>query len=404
MLSGFFTYTSADAGVTDTIVANAAAAGADTLITFGTRLKRAAVRGNKPFREGFESCTDGTVGCLEPLYRTYDVKAVYTYDGKASWAPRALKCAGEKTLTSGGQRFTLLVLPHSGSCRGAVDVVVSRDAPTGPGGDLLLLNAARKHSVKIFLGLPAPTASTSQAWLPDMTYPKALDRFTRRYLDNLRLSAGSSALEGFYHHTEMPLRSSASWEPVRELYAMQNRAVADTHPGKKALISPFIDARRASSARTPISDVAAATRLLARTASGIPLIIAPQDGQGTGKVGAFDASTKNHRVDAPSRRAAGEGTYAQVYEAGTGDYMREVVKGAGSASIWVNLELMTATTDGAPECQGAPLGRGRASIARVREQHRVAAVPGVSKTIGFMWQPYVTCGGSNSLQSALAAR
>lgn len=402
-IGGFFVYSSTNTQVTNQMLDGIKATGADTVITFGSRLRPVTVKNHTPQATGFTSCVENGKGCLSALYKKHKVNKVFTYEDKEPWSGRALVCSGERMVAAdNGDKFTVLVLGRNSNCSKAADLVVIKHPASGK-ATTELVKGAQKRGMKVILGLPAPIASSKIGWLPDMSYRDTLQRFTNRFLHRTKKDYGApKTIAGFYHHTEMPLVVSNSWNSVRTLYAMQNKSIKKHFPGKIGLISPFIDARRNSVSPTPLKEVAAATRKLANTANGVHIIIAPQDGQGTGKVGAYSHGQRNNKVDAPSAAVAGKGTYAQRYYGSTGDYMREVVKGTrgNGVTAWVNIELMTATTTGAPQCKGASLGRGKADISRVKRQVKIAAVPGVRKTIGFMWQPYATC-GANPISAGL---
>lgn len=397
-VGGFFLFTSSNAQVMATAVDEISSTGADTLITFGSRVKPANLVGNRPSGDAFKNCTVKGAGCLSSVTSNRGINKLFTYEDKGQWSSSAFRCDGEQSLTSdNGEKYTIIILPRDGNCYNNPDVVVSKDSKVN--ANAVMLEEANKRGMKVFVGLPAPVMRGDQSWLPDMSYTDTLNAFTERFLINYRDTySNNGALRGFYHHVEMPLKTSNSWNDVRTLYSNQNKLIKQITPNYHALISPYMDARKNYAANTPLNEISAATRLLAETSHGTHLIIAPQDGQGTGKVGAFDDSTKNNQVDAPSAAIAGNGTYANVYIAGTGAYMSEVVKGASGAEIWVNLELMAASTQGADTCEKASNGRGKTTIERVHEQRRVGTPPGVSKTIGFMWQPYTTCGANSLFQ------
>ena len=403
-IGGFFVYSSVSAQVTADMLDGIKATGADTAITFGFRLRPVSVKAHVPMMDGFTSCVENNKGCLVSLYKRYKVKKVFTYDDKESWSSRSFVCSGEKTVTAdNGDKFSVIVLGKKGACSKEADLVVVKH-PSSGNATTQLVKDAKSRGMKVIIGLPAPVASSVHGWLPDMSYQQSMTQFTDRFLQRVKKDYGnSSTISGFYHHTEMPLVSNDSWSSVRSLYEMQNKSIKKHFPKKFALISPFIDARRNSVAPTPLNGVAVATQKLAATGNGVHVIIAPQDGQGTGKVGAYSHAQRNNQVDSASASVAGKGSYAKIYYGSTQDYMREVVKGARGSKVtaWVNIELMSATTNGAPQCAGAPLGRGKASIKRVKNQVKLATVPGVKKTIGFMWQPYATC-GKDSLAIALS--
>lgn len=398
LIGGYFIYASSSASETRAMLDSIKSTGANTVVTFGTRLRPASLTGGRPAVDGFAECQADGTGCVAAVARGKQVRSVFTYTEGGTWHANQLQC-GDRQVTHGGKTYTVLLVPASGSgsaCGASqVDVVVSLDAASASSSKTAhLLSGAFDRGMRVFVGMPAPIARTSgHTWLPDTSYLGTLGVFTARWMENLKQYDGFESVVGVYHHTEMPLSASSSWDPVLDVYRTQARAAAVHLPGRAGLVSPYIDARRSSASATKLEQVPDAVRRIADAAGGMHVIVAPQDGQGTGKVGAYSPDMAGQTVDAPSAAVAGAGSYAQRYYGSTGDYMRQVVAGAaGRAEVWVNIELMTATTSGAPVCDGASNGRGKADLDRVRRQVGVASVPGVSSTIGFMWTPYVTCG------------
>ena len=375
LLSGFFVYATSNAQQANQMLDEIAATGASTIITFGTRVRPAALTNGRPDTDGFGECTINGQGCVTEAAAGRPVQAVFTYTEGASWNTSALECP-PVPVESGQKRYSIFFLPTSGAgCTGAeYNAIVTLDASTASASKTgLLIQGTANRGMRMFAGMPAPVAQTgANTWLPDTSYLGVLDQFTRIWLANLASYPGAPALAGVYHHTEMALSTSPSWDPVLATYRIQNAAVAAVRPDLATLVSPYIDARRSAAARTPLASVRAAVARLADTAAGTSMIIAPQDGQGTGKVGAFSADMRAQQVDQPSVPVAGAGTFADRYLGSTGDYMREVVAGAGQrAQVWVNVEMMTATTTGAQACEGATSGRGRTDIDRVRDRKSV---------------------------------
>lgn len=406
LIGGFFIYSSSSASVTNAMLDEIKATGADTVITFGSRLKPAGLISGRPDAEGFGECIISGMGCVDAALAGRAVRGVFTYVEQSSWHPAGLICPLDKTFENAGKRYTVLLLPSTGSGCDApsFDVVVSLDAPdASKDRTALMLDAAAARGMGVFMGMPAPVMQTSgSTWLPDSSYSDVLTGFTDRFLRNTSGYTSNSALRGFYHHLEMPLSTSDSWSPVLDVYRMQNASVAANRPGLATLVSPYMDARKNSKSATKLDQVGTAAQKIAATSNGVHMIVAPQDGQGTGKVGAFSADMRGEQVDAPSAAVAGAGSYQERYYGSTGDYMREVSKAlAGKAEVWINIEMMTASTTGAPSCDDASNGRGKASIERIQRQVGVGKAPGVSKAIGFMWTPYAICGGGDSLAAAL---
>lgn len=408
LIDGYFVYASSSAPATSAMLDDIQSVGATHIVTFGTRLRPATTNNGTPTTDGFRNCVVDTTGCITATSHGRAVRNVYTYTEQTTWHPTTPMCPGDHTIDNSGARYTILWFPTTGTnqCDGPpYDVVVTKDA-TGPSNDKTrhLLTAAAARGMTAYVGLPAPAQQTGTTpWLPDTTYLPTLATFTERFLTNLtHYPVPAATIAGVYQSIEMPLSPSRSWDPVLDTYRTQHHLVA-THSTWPVLISPYIDARTTTSSATHLTGVPAATQRIIST-SPAPVILAPQDGQGTGKVGAFTPSMSNDPVDAPSAQVAGHGTYTTQYLGSVAQYMRQVVAGtAGQATVWINVELMTATTTDAPQCDGASNGRGQTTIDRVRRQVGVGTVPGVTGVIGFMWTPYVTC-GTNPLLDGLRTR
>lgn len=404
-IGGYFVFAASSAAATRSMLTQIRATGADTVITFGSRLRPAGLAHGRPDSANFADCVIGAAGCVTAAANGAAINRVFTYEEQATAFDGLHGCRNDRNVAANGKSYTVLLIPfdNNGCTSTAYDAIVVLNAPDRASdrtGNLIA--EAGTQGMQVFLGMPQPVQRAGAPWFPDTSYLGTLERFTERYLRNISGygSAGGS-IAGFYQSLEMPVRSVVYWDPVLSVYETQNRMIAKVLPNKKVLVSPYLDGRRNATAPTPLSDIRAGTARIAGTAAGVSMVIAPQDGQGTGRVGAFTTAERNNPVDTPSAVVAGAGTYAERYLGSTGDYLTQVVAGAaGRATVWINIELMTATTSGAPECLGAANGRGQASAPRVRHQVAVGRVPGVNKVIGFMWSPYATCGGAGSLAAA----
>lgn len=393
LIGGFFIYTSSSSEASTEMFEGIKATGADTVVTFGTRLKPSGVVNGRPSAEGYENCTLNGVGCIDATMDARAIHRVFTYADKGQWGAESRKCSNDTRITNGKETFTVFFIPtdNNGCSGSSYDAIVTKDANADNDANTFMMNEANRLGLNVFAGMPAPVMDTKSSWLPDLSYIDTLSKFTERFVTNYEaIYAPMGPLAGYYHHLEMPLKNTAHWDPTRHVYGVQNAAVAKLS-NRSTLVSPYIDARRDKD-HTALDQIPDATRKLFATSSGVNMIVMPQDGQGTGKVGAFDSTQKNNPVDAPSAGIVGNGTYDEKYVGSTGDFMRKVVEGAEGREVWLNVELMAATEQGAEVCPGASNARAKADIGRIREQVRIGYVPGVSKTLGFMWTPYATCG------------
>ncbi len=365
--------------------------GGDTVITFGSTLQPATAD-DLP-----ADCVVDGKSCARVAAGPRTVERYFTFLDASKWGPEALQCPGDRQVTNNGQSYTVLVLPNAGkSCTSTDDkynIVVAGGSPassTDPSKSLA--TAATKLGLKYFAGLPAPAKRSDLPYLPDFSYKAILDLFTDRFLKYQADANDLPGLAGFYHHTEMPLTDSATFDSVFALYASQNDAIHRILPTRQAIISPYIDARVDKSGIS-VDDARRGIRRMAQTAAGVQLNIAIQDGMGTGKGGAFSPSEAASAVDPYAATIVGQGTWNSKYLAPNKDYFTAAaagIKGTG-AVLWANLEGM------APATKQNPCGdslRGQTTKARIdRQLQQVAAA---RKVISFMWDSYYTCKGTGT--------
>jgi hypothetical protein len=218
---------------------------------------------------------------------------------------------------------------------------------------LKTLNAAGNLvGAKTIVGLPAPRAGsqTGVPYLPDTSYVATVAEFTKRFVADAR----AEGADGFYHHVEMPVTDTATWTPVRKLYATQNAAVSSVVPRALVIISPYVESRRGKASFSP-AQAARGARMLLATAKGTRLIIAPQDGLGVGST-ALSVDRATGRV-APLER-----------------YLA-AMRGAIGSRLWTNVELMRPGPNGTRR----PTTRSRVSQQLWTESHFA------NGTIAFIW-------------------
>ncbi|NUR84650.1 MAG: hypothetical protein HOY71_11250 [Nonomuraea sp.] len=154
------------------------------------------------------------------------------------------------------------------------------------------------------------------------------------------------------------------------------------------MISPYIDARRGRG--FPPDQVGKGLAEVAATRAGLPMVVAVQDGRGTGKVGVY--ANPRARVDPRLAPVVGDVTNGQAYYGSTSDYYAAAATAVpAGVELWANVEAFEPTPV-AGDCgrlDPLPL-RGRATKARLDSQ-AAAAGPYVGKVISYGWDPFMTC-------------
>jgi hypothetical protein len=268
-------------------------------------------------------------------------RRAFSYAGGGDWARAALRSA-DRQVRVNGVLWTVMDT-------GGGSVVVSRS-----GRDHLkaLNHAGNRLGAKTIVGLPAPKAGSQSGvkYLPDTSYLATLAEFTKRFVKDAR----AEGADGFYQPVEMPVTDTATWAPVRRLYATQNAVVHSVAPRSLVIVSPYLESRRTKASFTP-AQAARGARMLLATARGTRLIIAPQDGLGVGST-ALSTDRATGRV-APLER-----------------YLK-AMRGAIGSHLWTNVELMRPGPNGTRK----PTTRSRVSQQLWTEAHFV------SGSIAFIW-------------------
>ncbi|MFK0003916.1 hypothetical protein [Paenarthrobacter sp. NPDC090522] len=387
-ISGYFIYGSTSDATNTKKLTDIKSVGGDTVITFGSLLKPATLSSIPA------ACVISGINCAKAATTGVTVNRYFTYSDGSTWGSPALLCARDKTVTSGSTVYTILVLPAEGSgCTspsGKYDVVVINGTTSSI--SVSLGKAATSLGMKYYAGLPAPVKRTDVTYLPDLSYQTTFTKFTERFLQYQDKVNEVPGLAGFYHHTEMPLSDSFTWDPVLALYDLQNAAIAKFMPTRGAIVSPYIDTRKTAGARVTTDQVRQAVSNIAETANGVSLAIAVQDGMGTGKAGAFFGNESTTGVDQYAASVVGSGSWGSKYLAPNRDYfqaMADGIEGTG-AELWANIEGMAPATSQNP-CDNSL--RGQTTKARVdRQLQQLGNAP--VKAISFMWDPYYTCTGT----------
>ncbi|MFE4080494.1 DUF4434 domain-containing protein [Paenarthrobacter sp. YIM B13468] len=388
-IGGYFVFASPSSSRNTQKLSEIKTAGADTVITFGTPLVPATLA-TIP-----KECVINGVNCAKAAAGALEVHRYFTYSDGSVWSSQAVNCPQDRRITSQGKAFVVLVLPAQGSgctsTNGKYDVVVAGGgtaAGMDPAASLAL--AATKLGMKFYAGLPLPVKRTDKAYLPDVSYQGTLALFTERFLQYQAAANNVKGLAGFYHSTEMPVTDGHTFDPILDLYRMQNQAIHRIFPTRAAIISPYLDAR-VSAFGISLTEARNGIRRIAQTASGLVLNIAIQDGMGTGKGGAFQSNEANSAVDRYAESIVGKGSWSSKYVAPIRDYFLAAAAGISGtgAVLWANLEGM------APATASNPCGdslRGQSSKARIDRQLQQLA--NAQKIISFMWDSYYTCVGT----------
>ncbi|WP_155854607.1 hypothetical protein [Paenarthrobacter nicotinovorans] len=369
-------------------LADIKAFGGDTVITFGISLQPTTLDSIP------RDCEIDGKNCARVAAGSLSIDRYFTFLDGSKWGKAGLKCPRDRMVTSNGQSYLVLVLPQSGrgctSSTGKYNVVVvggSSQSAVDPTHSLA--KAATKLGIKFFAGMPAPVKRADLPYLPDDSYQETLSAFTERFLVYQASANNVQGLAGFYHHTEMPLTDSTTFDSVLKIYAMQNRAIHRILPTRQAIVSPYIDARVGGGITT--DKARDGIRRVAQTSSGLILNIAIQDGMGTGKGAAFSGSESGVLVDPFAATIVGTGTWGNKYLAPNKDYFSAAAAGiAGTGAVlWANLEGMAPATD-ANAC--ADSLRGQTTKARLDRQLQQLGT--AKKIVSFMWDSYFTCAGT----------
>ncbi|MGR6923457.1 hypothetical protein ACU635_55150 [[Actinomadura] parvosata] len=378
-VTGYWVMPRADRCVTQRMVEAVHAIGGDTLITFGPRF-------NARPDPDFPACAADGRPCAEvPGVR---VRHVYTYATSEEFGPGMLRCPGiDRRIDGGGRTFYRLTL--AGTCTAAEhDLVLVATDGDGLGN---LMREAHAYGMTVYPGLPAAAQRAGKPWEPDAAHTAALNAFTARVLADYRARfAGLASFGGVYQSFELAMRTRARNDPIISLYAAQHAVVAAALPGKRIVVSPYIDARRGRG--FPPSQVRDGLAAIAGTRAGTPMAVAVQDGRGTGKVPVHGPQDGAAKVAPRLVPVVGDVTNEQAYYGPTSAYVAAAARRVpDGVELWVNAEGFE-PTPAAGECGRAdPLPpRGRTTKARL-DQQVMAAGPHIAKIISYGWDPFFTC-------------
>ncbi|NUT41859.1 MAG: hypothetical protein HOV86_17940 [Thermoactinospora sp.] len=379
-ITGYWVMPRADRCVTRRMVEAIHALGGDTLVTFGPRFDA-----GRPDPD-FAACRVDGRPCARVPGRT--IRHVYTYATSEEFPASLLRCPGlDRRVEAGGRVFYRVSLGRSCADRTQDLVLVSTDGD-GIGN---LVEEAAAYGMTVFPGLPAAPQRAGKPWEPDLAHVAALNAFTGRVLAGYRERfGGSPGFGGVYQSFELAMRERGPRDPILTLYAAQHAVVAATLPGKKILVSPYIDARRGRGFPPALAPGGLAD--IAGTRAGAPMAVAVQDGRGTGKVPVHGPQEGEAMVAARLVPVAGNVSNTRAYYGPTRDYIEAAARDVpAGVELWVNVEgFEPSPVEG--ECGRVdPLPfRGRTTKARLDQQ--IMATGGrAAKIISYGWDPFFTC-------------
>lgn len=411
VITGFFTYYESDPCVAEAKMADVKQTGGDTLITFGFRLEQRQVDGRgQVLTPGGQpdpkySCWEGRATCHEAAAAGLDdssIRRVLTFSGTERLGSEMVRCPRrDRNVLSQGIRFQRILLPvgNDQSCEvshAEYDLVlINNGTPESSNPVATMLETAHAADIEMFLGLPKPSMNPQQPWLADITYLDSLERFTHRLLSDWRSRyAALDSFAGLYQSIEMPMKGNPAWDDQYALYGAQHGVAHNVLPQLPIMLSPYIDARPRMT--SPVEGVPLAIQRMVATSAGSKVIIAPQDGRGTGKGGMFFPNEVDEFVDERLEPVVGGHlSYGDAYFAAARAYYEAAASAGRKAggdrfALWANIELMEPSPlSGEPACSTGT-NRGRATADRVMKQVAVAGNT-VTKLIGFDWDQMMQC-------------
>lgn len=381
-VSGYFTFTSADQCATRSILQSMHKIGADTAITFGSSLKpssAATLRSDstyKNFRQdgknGYDIAKAATSGGK--------IAKVYTYSDKITFASSAHQCGGrDGVIKNSAGVFNWFLLPVDAGysdCKSpskTYDLVVTH-SKSATDANTLMVNEAANYGMQVYLGLP-------KVHNHDNSFSHTFGSFTTRVVKSWsQLYGGKSSFAGVYQTDEVYLGHKLSKNTLK-LYNIQHQIVGWHMKSSKqvVLVSPYTSLLK--SGGNSLAAVTSAAKQVAATKHKVKMIMLPQDGAGTGRVGLYDPFQANSQVRSVEKSALGlRGTNAQNYVADTQGFMRAVKSGIGSMELWGNVEAFT---------PGGVVGKRPLSNRTTLDKQVRRVAPVVSKVVAYRWD-YMT--------------
>lgn len=380
-ISGYFMYSSTEQCKVRASLEAMHKIGGDTVVTFGSSLRPISpqdLRNDALYshfsqggRHGYDIAWSATNGGR--------IANVYTYSDKITLGSKAHACGGrDGTITTAKGVFDWFLMPTDAgysdctSSSKTYDLVVS-SSKSGRDANTTLIKEAELYGMKVYLGLPKTLDHQTG-------YSHTFGSFTTRVLKSWQQQYGnSSAFAGVYQTQEMRLGKGLTANGLK-LYDIQHKIVTYQLAKSKqnVLVSPWVSLYRSDG--DSLTDITAATKLIATTANGVNMIMSPQDGAGTGRVGLYDTYEANYRVRSSVGNVIGStASNKNLYVSDTREFI-QAVKNAG-LTTWANVEAFKpgGVTGNRPLTDRATLDK---------QVRRVGPV--VSKIIGYRWNDYMT--------------
>ena len=353
-ISGYFMYTSSNGCYNRQQVERSHKMGANTLVTFGSTLK--SVSSSALSSGNFSTFRPGGQNGYNYIKQKSGarINRIFTYSDKLTFSSKSLACGSKRNgvhTDSKGAVFTWWLFPTDSaysSCSSpsnTYDLVVAY-SPTKSDGNTILISNAARYGMKVYLGLPKPQPNPKVTYVADTSYTHTLGSFATRVLATWNQRFGSAnAFAGVYQTLETPTFSNKSiWQPNLTVYTILNKVTQYRLPKAKerVLISPYADFKL-----QPTSTILSSYREIVKTGGGAHIILMPQDGVGTGRVGIS-------RVDT---------LYSQA-------------KKAGAAEFWANVEAFK---------PGGGLGKRTNTNKATLDSQIAHAKKYASKTLSYNW-------------------
>jgi hypothetical protein len=232
--------------------------------------------------------------------------------------------------------------------------------------------------------MPRPRSDPGLGYVADTSYTQTLGAFTTRVLTDWNQKFGRlDAFAGAYQTLETAVfTDAATWEPNLRVYELQNRIVGFRLPRdrQQVIVSPYADLRRGE---LPVSAIQPTFRRIAETAAGVRLILAPQDGAGTGRVGLFRPEDADQPVRSDLHGVVGETTYGAAY-AGTTATLYAEASAVPGVTLWANVEAFRPP---------GRVGDRAPGLIDVLDLQVELARPHVEKIIAYRWDGYLDTSG-----------
>ena len=359
--------------------------GSDTIITSSTELKRSSrddLRESALFKDFAIDGADGYTAAEASLSDGETIERVFTYGAHYPFYSDALQCADRSGAADvGGKRYTYWLLPANGedacvASDGKYSLVVAVNERGADDAALSTVENAELYGMKVYLGMPIPQmgqpgTSGYPAYVADDSYMGTLGAFTRNLLRSWMQAFGArTAFAGLYQgrETSVVYRTTAVHQHTLNVYASQNDVVAASLPEEKrrVVFSPyasFEDPSRAAYFEDRFRDIV-------HTGAGrVDVILAPQDGVGTGKVSPSDKDS----VASPEN-------VTTLYAA---------AQNASASETWANIELFVRDSS---TCRAGSItftSDCSAHKARIDQQIELAE-PYAQKILAYDWSMYMS--------------